>query len=88
MCWHGEPSRIGMPEHDMAGPMLIVIDAQTVRDNLEVLNSPVAWIAAHLATSFLAFDTTIWYHPRYHLDPRAADKKLDSSMLKSLPGPE
>ncbi len=52
MCWDGEPSRVGMPEHDMANPMLIVIDAQTIRDDLEVLNSPVARIAAHLGDEF------------------------------------
>ena len=46
MCGDGEPSRVGMPEHDMAGPMLIVVDAQSVRDDIEVLNSPVARIAA------------------------------------------
>ena len=50
MCGNGEPSRFGMPEHDMAGPMLIVIDAQTVRDDLEVLNSPIA--SAHFGDEF------------------------------------
>ena len=52
MCWDGEPSRVDMPEHDMAGPMLIVIDAQAVRDDLEVLNSPVARIPAHFGDEF------------------------------------
>ena len=52
MCRDAEPSRADMPEYDMAGPMLIVIDAQTVRDDLEVLNSPVASIAAHFGDEF------------------------------------
>lgn len=52
MCRDGEASRVGMPEHDMANPMLIVIDAQTIRDDLEVLNSPVARIAAHFGDEF------------------------------------
>lgn len=47
VCWNGEPPGSGVPEHDMAGPVLIVIDAQTARYDLQVLNPPVVRIAPH-----------------------------------------
>jgi len=67
MCRHGEPPSLGVPKHNVTRAVLIVIDAQPAGNDLQVLNPPVAWIAPHfLAMSFAAFDTTTWYHMRYH----------------------
>lgn len=49
---HGEPSGCGMPKHDVAGPVLVVIDAQAVRDYFEILDAPVAGIAPHFGDEF------------------------------------
>jgi hypothetical protein len=47
MCWHGEPPSLSVPKHDVTRPVLVVIDAQAVGNNLQILNPPVAWITPH-----------------------------------------
>ena len=47
MRWHGEPPSLSVPKHDVTRPVLIVIDAQAVGNNLQILNPPVAWITPH-----------------------------------------
>ena len=56
----------GVAENDVARSVLIMIDTQAARDHFQILDPPIARIALHLATSFVAFDTGTWYHVRYH----------------------
>jgi hypothetical protein len=49
---NGEPPGSGMPENNMACPMLIVIDAQAARDHLQILNPPIARIPPHFGGKF------------------------------------
>ena len=41
-----------MPKNDVAGSMLIVIDAHTMRNNLQILDPPVARIPPHVGNQF------------------------------------
>lgn len=47
MGWNREPASSGVPENDMTGAMLIVIDAQAARDDLQIVNPPIARIPSH-----------------------------------------
>jgi hypothetical protein len=42
----------GMPENDMACPVLVVIDAQAARDHLQILDPPIARIPPHFGDKF------------------------------------
>lgn len=59
-----------MPKHDVAGPVLIVIYAQAVRDYFEIFNAPVAGIAPHFGDEF----------------PRVRHKSMVSPVIPNLPG--
>jgi hypothetical protein len=47
-----EASCRGVPENDVACPMLIVIDAQAARHYLQILDPPIAWIPPHFGDKF------------------------------------
>jgi hypothetical protein len=47
MSRNGEPPGRGVPKHDVAGPLLIVIDTHAAGDNLQILNPPIARIPLH-----------------------------------------
>ena len=47
MRGNGEPPCSGVPENDVACPVLIVIDAQTARDHFQILDPPIARIPLH-----------------------------------------
>ncbi len=47
MRWHGEPPSLVVPKDDVTRPVLIVIDAQPIGNNLQIVNPPVAWITPH-----------------------------------------
>jgi len=47
MGWNREPASSSVPENDMTGAMLIVIDAQAACDNLQILNPLIARIQLH-----------------------------------------
>mgnify|MGYP003338206195 CR=1 FL=1 len=49
---HGEPSGGGMTKYAVAGPVLVVIDAQAVGNYFEILDAPVAGIAPHFGDEF------------------------------------
>lgn len=52
MCWNRKPPNSRMPEHDVAGPVLIGIDAQAACDYFQILNPPVARITPHFSNEF------------------------------------
>ena len=47
MGWNREPASSSVPANDMTGAMLIVIDAQTARDILQILNPLIERIQSH-----------------------------------------
>ena len=52
MRGNGEPPCSGVPENDVACPVLIVIDAQAARDHLQILDPPIARIPPHFGDKF------------------------------------
>src|SRR5579885_201284 len=49
---HGKPPSLGVPKHDVAGSVLVMIDTQPVGDDLQVLNPPVTRVAPHFGDEF------------------------------------
>ena len=47
MRGNGETSRRSVPENHVACSVLIMIDAQTARDHLQILDTPIARIPEH-----------------------------------------
>jgi hypothetical protein len=48
-CRHRQAACGGVPENHMAAPMVIMIDAQATRNHQQILNPPIAGIAAQLS---------------------------------------
>lgn len=52
MRGNGKAASGGVPENDVACPLLIVIDAQAVRDHLQILDPPIERTPAHFCDKF------------------------------------